>query len=79
VTPRVFAVICEAAARRLEAQHNELVWHAYNSAAFQRHRRLTPDMMRPLLIKRRDRRPQTWEEQREIARMITLAHGGKVH
>lgn len=79
-TPRTFVVILEAAQRRREHAHNELVWLAFNGAAFQRAKRLTHADMTRLLIRRRDkRRPQTWQDMREIARMITLANGGKVH
>lgn len=77
-TPRMVGVIASAAQRRREGFHNELVWLAYNSAAFQRARRLSEHDMRRLLI-RHDRKPQTSEQMRDIALMITLAHGGTVH
>ena len=77
-TPRMLAAITTAAQRRREAEHNELVWLAFNAAAFQRAKRLRHEDMRRLLI-RHDRKPQTPEQMRDIARMITLAYGGKVH
>lgn len=77
-TPRMLRVMATAAQRRREDEHNELVWLAFNTAALQRSRRLTSQDMRRLLI-RHDRKRQTPEQMRDIARMITLAHGGRVH
>ena len=74
-TPRAAAVIADGAVARLEAEHNRFAWHAWNSAALARQRRLPP--MRSLMIRRRKRR-QTWQEQRDIARMITMQAGGRV-
>lgn len=77
-TPRMLGVIATAAQRRREAAHNAMVWLAFNTAAFHRAKRLSPADMRKLLL-RRDRKPQTSAQMRDIARMITLAHGGSVH
>jgi hypothetical protein len=77
-TPRMVGIIATAAQRRREAGHNQFVWLAFNTAAFHRARRLSQHDMRRLLL-RRDRKPQTPDQMREIARMITLAHGGSVH
>jgi hypothetical protein len=74
-TPRMLAALTAAAQCRLDARHNELAWLAWNAAALQRAKRLPP--LSGLLIKRR--RAQTWRDQMDIARILTLANGGTVH
>ena len=76
-TPRMLAAMTAAAQRRREIDHNDLVWLDWNIAALQRTRRLPP--LSTLMIRRADRRPQTWRDQMDIARMLTLANGGTVH
>jgi hypothetical protein len=73
----MLAAMTTAAQRRREAQHNDLVWLAWNTAALHRTPRLPP--LPTLMIRRRDGRRQTWRDQMDIARMLTLAHGGTVH
>ena len=65
----------EATTRRLEREHNDRAWLAWNSAALQRAKRMPK--LQALMIKRRRRRAQSWQEQLAIARMITAAHSGR--
>jgi hypothetical protein len=46
------------------------VWLAFNIAALSRAPKLTNDTYQSLLIKQRDTRPQSLEEQHRVARMI---------
>jgi hypothetical protein len=78
-TPIMVRLVSEAASRRVNYHHNELVRHAYNTAAFQRSKRLAPSMLSRLIIRDRPRRRQTPAEMMHVARMITVACGGKVH
>jgi hypothetical protein len=72
-------LMSEAASRRMNHYHNELVRHAFNTASFHRARRLTPSMLSRLIIRERSKRRQSPAEMMHVARMITLASGGKVH
>jgi hypothetical protein len=60
--------IADAANRRLENEHNGRVWHAWNSVALSRAKRLP--RMQPLMIKRKSNKRQTWQEQMAICRRM---------
>jgi hypothetical protein len=68
-------IMMDAARRRLENFHNELAWHAWNSEALHRQKRLQP--MKSLMVKHRSSRPQSWQEQMKICEQIAVAHGGR--
>jgi hypothetical protein len=68
--------IADAARRRLENQHNEYVWLAWNTAALSRSREKRLPSMSSLMIKQRGRRTQSWEEQMRICEQIAVIHGG---
>jgi hypothetical protein len=65
----------DAARRRLENQHNEYVWLAWNTAALHGQKRLPP--MKSLMIKHRPKRAQTWKDQMRVCEQIATAFGGK--
>jgi hypothetical protein len=77
VTPRAAMTIVEGVVDRLANEHNRFAWHAWNSVALARTKRL-PRITTLFVKPRRRHRPQTWQEQRDIARMITAAYGGIV-
>lgn len=54
--------------------HNEVVWLAYHVAAFSRAKRIP--RLDKLLIRRRRRQPVS--EQMQVAKMLTMAFGGRV-
>lgn len=69
-------LVLEATARRRDAEHNARAWLAWNTAALGRAKRL-PRLQSLLVKPKRRKRPQTWQEQLAIARMITAAYGRK--
>jgi hypothetical protein len=63
--------------RRLDREYNDRATQAWITAGLSGRKRLPP--LQTLLLKdRAARTPQTWQEQRDIARMITASYGGKV-
>lgn len=74
LTPRLVFLTIEAAARRLEREHNDRAWLAWHVAALTRVKKMPK--LQSLTVKRRRRRPQTWQEQLAICKMITAYHGG---
>ena len=72
------ALLMDAAARRRAEEHNGRVLLAWNIDMFRRAKRLTKADLNRLIV-RHKRTPQTTEQMRDIARMITAYHGGTVH
>lgn len=66
--------IAEGARTRLEREHNDRAWLAWNTAALHRVKKMPK--LQSLQIKRRSRRPQTWQEQKQVLKLITAAYGG---
>lgn len=66
-------LVLEATSRRQDAEHNARAWLAWNTAALGRVRKL-PKLSTLTIKPRRRRRPQTWQEQLAIAKLITAAH-----
>lgn len=61
---------------RLDHQHNNRAWLAWNVAALMRAKRMP--RLQTLMIKRRDRRKQSWQEQRDIVKILNAAFDGTV-
>ena len=62
--------------RRLDGEHNGRVWHAWNSVALSRAKRLPP--MRSLLAPRRAGKRQTTQDMMALCQAIARGYGGKV-
>jgi hypothetical protein len=65
----------EASGRRLEREHNARAWLAWNVAALMRAKRLPT--LKSLMVKRRRREQQAWEDQIKMCRLITAAYSGR--
>jgi hypothetical protein len=67
----------DGASSRREREHNERAWLAWHTAALARPSKGRFPSLRSLQVKPR-RKPQTWQEQLEVARLWTVAMGGKI-
>ena len=68
----------EAAQRRSFEQQNRAIFLAWHTVALDRQKRLPP--FKKLLVgpERKEKKPQTWQEQAAIARQLNAAFGGRV-
>lgn len=68
----------EAARRRAHREYQARAWHAWHSAAFQRAERMPP--LDSVLGTKAGSEPerQSWQQQRDIARMMNGLMGGTV-
>jgi hypothetical protein len=67
--------IAMAARHRLDNEHNGRAWLAHTIASLHRHKRL--QRLDTLVIKRRRKRDQTWQEQMTVCRAIAAVYGSK--
>jgi len=73
-TGREILAICEGKQIQIRREHNESAWAAWHMAALGRAKKFpTLDSM---MI--RERRRQSWQEQKELATAWVLASGGKI-
>ena len=73
---RQIVQVFEAQQDRLTREHNDRAWLAYHVAVLVRNKTVTP--LRRLQAKPRNRKPQTPQQQIEIAKLWVAALGGKV-
>lgn len=57
-------------------EHNERAWMAHTIAALQRPKKMPP--LRKLLVRERNRKPQSWQDMQAIAKQWTMALGGEI-
>ena len=57
-------------------EHNERAWIAWHTAALAKTGKRMPKLEK-LLLREKSNKPQTWQEQRKIVRMINAMLGGK--
>lgn len=75
-TPRQIATAFKGKAAQFRREHNERAWMVWHIVAMPRSKRLPP--IRKLMVKDRDRRPQSSEQMLSIAKQWTLLLGGEV-
>jgi hypothetical protein len=74
LTPRMMLLTAKAAQTRQINEHNGRAWLAHTIAGLSRQKRLQP--LNKLLIKKRERKTQTVEQQRFMIRAIASTFGG---
>lgn len=67
-------VLLEGARRRLVRESNDRIAHAWMSAALARSRKLP--RLQSLMASPEPKRPQTWQEQLAIVKMLHAGLGG---
>jgi hypothetical protein len=78
-TPRQLRTHFDAAVERSQREHRLRAWLAWHGAAFQRAKKLEPfDNLFPDRPSRAPHPGQSWQVQRNIARMLTVLYGGTV-
>jgi hypothetical protein len=74
-TPRQIALAYQAREIRLRREHNDRAWLAWHIAALQRTQKRLPPITK-LMFKEKIIKPQTWQEQRRVVRIMNAMFGG---
>jgi hypothetical protein len=75
LTPRLVETIASAARRRLDHEHNGRAWLAHTIEGLHRQKRMP--RLETLMVRKRNPRGQTWDQQRAICRSIAAYYGSK--
>jgi hypothetical protein len=76
-TPRQLQMHFDAAVQRARREHQGRAWLAWHVAALYRAKTL-PKPESLMGTERKRRAPQPWQEQRNVARMLTVLFGGTI-
>lgn len=77
-TPREIFIHFDAAAIRAEREHKSRAWHAWHVAALSRYTGKELPTLASLTETKSAPDRQSWQEQRNVARMLTVLFGGTV-
>jgi hypothetical protein len=75
-TPRQIAINFKGRASQLTREHNERAWFAHTIASLERSKRIPA--LKTLLLDERDRKPQSWQDMKAVAKQWTVVLGGDV-
>lgn len=77
-TPRQIVVVMTGHQRRLIREHNERAWSVWTAEALRRSKKLPPLRRLQAREPRSQRKRQSWQDMKAVAKLLTQAFGGQI-